>query len=262
MKNYLAAFLLLVLASGLHAQTSSEPRPLRLGLKIAPNLGWLKPTSQDLSKDGASLRPGFAFGLMADFTLVNSKNYFFSTGFELQNNGGKLKYADAINLGDTAWALGQTERTYKLQYISIPLAIKMKTNEIGRNYYYGVFGTALGFNINAQADDASSWVNANDLPISTEDIDIVDDITLPRAELLVGAGGEFLISGSTMLAVGVTWHNGFTNILNGRGLTPEEGTGNAQLVTDPADSNFGNPAEGAELKAQTNYFAIDIGIFF
>lgn len=257
MKNYLLALLLLAAIPMANAQDDEIVRPLRLGLKIAPNLGWISPNSNDLQKDGAMLRPGFGFGLMTEFSIVQSPNYYFSTGFELTTNGGKL-FEAAAQEGDTtnAFALGRVKRSYALRYVTIPVAIKMRTNEIGRNYYYGLFGGSLGFNINAIADDEYTWTNSTTQATEQEDIDIGDDVRLFRAEMLVGAGIELPISGNTKATAGITWHNGFTNVFSGRSLTPNT-DGNATI-----DPNTGLPAEGTERQAMTNYLSLDIGIFF
>ncbi|MBL8011285.1 MAG: hypothetical protein JNJ64_11810, partial [Flavobacteriales bacterium] len=67
------AFLSLALATLLALPSlAQESRGFKLGIKAAPNLGWIKSTTKELEGDGVNL--GFSFGLMGDFRL-GSDNY-------------------------------------------------------------------------------------------------------------------------------------------------------------------------------------------
>jgi len=253
MKNLLTLAVLVLLLSA--ASSAQETRTVRFGLKAAPNFGWLKPNSQELSKDGLGAKLGFAYGIMMDFSLYNSENYYFSTGFELSSNGGKLLYPSVLKV-DSVQYPSKTERTHKLSYVNIPFAIKMRTNPIGYITYFGSFGGSAGFNINADADDEFKYSTTNILVTNEDDIDISDDIRLLRAELIIAAGAEYNVSGNTYIVFGLSWHNGFTNILDGTSVTPDPiGFGSIDPIT-------GEPAIGSEYKAISNYLSIDLGVFF
>src|SRR5690606_24438109 len=121
-----------VLLSGARGQ---EHRKVRFGLKLAPNYGWLKPNTREIDKDGAMGRIGFAYGPMIEFSLSGSENYYFSTGFEISTNGGKLIEPEYQQTGGVDF-FGKRERTYRLQYVNVPLLLKMRTNEIGYITYF------------------------------------------------------------------------------------------------------------------------------
>ena len=57
----------------------------RLGLRVSPNLGWLKPKSDTVLSNGTHL--GFSFGLVSEFVLAD--NYSFATGFDISSIGAK-----------------------------------------------------------------------------------------------------------------------------------------------------------------------------
>ena len=65
-------------------------------------------------------------------------------------------------------------------------------------------------------------------------------MTFMRMALILGAGAEFNLGGSTRLFAGINFNNGFLNIL----------TGNNSY--DPATQN----------KAKANYLALELGIVF
>ena len=126
-------------------------------------MSWIKPDMQDVDQDGSQF--GYTFGIIADLP-VSSGNYAFSTGLQLNNIGGGVSYSQEYtvqNPNDSSiFAVRSTElsNTYRLQYINIPLTLKLKTNEIGYITYFGQVGFDLGFNIRSKADidvNNSTW---------------------------------------------------------------------------------------------------------
>ncbi|HEY0977340.1 MAG TPA: porin family protein [Flavobacteriales bacterium] len=230
MKNVTAALVLsLFIGSTVHAQ---DDRSVRLGIKLAPNMGFLSPDTKGLSSDGSRL--GFTFGLMSDFMLGTNKNYAFSTGLYLNNVGGKLKQNVAYIVDGQARE-GALSSELKLQYIEVPLTIKLLTNEIGYMRYFGQLGFGPAFNIAAKATTTvpqGSGIEAMD------DEDFQDNIALFRASLVVGAGLEYNFSGNTSLMAGVNYSNGFTNTLN-------------DLEVD-----------GKNAQAKQHYVELNVGVFF
>ena len=73
------------------------------------------------------------------------ENYAFAFGFGINNMGGNLLYIGLYSIlfkGDTIYVIpGQTIK-HNLQYLDIPLGIKLKTEELG----YATFFLEVGFN--------------------------------------------------------------------------------------------------------------------
>ena len=128
MKNCL---LLLVSLLFINLGFSQEVQPFRLGLKMSPNVGCFKPDTKGITSNGA--KTSFGYGLMADFTIGNSYNYAFSTGIELSSNTGSIKFADIVSptAPDTSISQAINTSEYSIRYVTIPLTIKMKTNDWG-----------------------------------------------------------------------------------------------------------------------------------
>lgn len=203
MKNTYLTLFLLLLTGQLFAQQGGSPYyGFRLGLTAHPTLGWVKP---EVGKsEGLAL--GFSYGLLGDFNFA--ENYSFATGLTITTINGKSTevnvrpFHDATDGGNMAYDL-----RYRMQYIEIPLTIKLKTNKIGELRWYGQFGISNDFNIGAKQ-------NAQMLGKKVEnDRNISDYSKFYRAGMVVAAGGEYDLDDRTSLAIGLTFNNGLTNIV-------------------------------------------------
>ena len=253
MKKLCSLILLITWTTLGFAQDEPAFKKFRFGFKASPSFNWMRANSQELDKDGLGATITLNYGLMGEFAIGESNNYMFSTGFELAANGGKLMYPSVVQIDGNDF-VGKTERRHNLKYLRVPLALKMRTNEIGYLTYYGSFGVSADFNYDAVGKDEHNLVvQAGNF--TEEDLDIGDDTRFFRSALVIGAGAEYRISGNTYIVGGLSFHNGFINVLKGKSLDPDE-NGNGQL-----DSS-GNPIEGSDKKAITNSITLDIGVFF
>ncbi|MBK8228860.1 MAG: PorT family protein [Flavobacteriales bacterium] len=217
--------------------TAQDDVGVRFGLKLSPNMAFVQPETKTLKSNGAGL--GYTFGLMLELPIGNSGNYRFATGLNLNNMKTKWKtdfaYYDALNEPQKTREL---ETDVALQYVELPLTIKLMTNEIGYMRYFAVVGAGNAFNVKAKADQVVPVYNSVAPTIvdkfeEQENENVQDDIALYKASLIVGAGAEYNFSGSTSVMFGITYNNGFTNILD---------------------------IDGA--KAKAHYVELSLGVFF
>ena len=208
MKRTFIGLLLLFFTGTAFAQDLSSPYyGFRLGLTAHPTIGWVKP---DIGKsNGVSL--GFSYGLIGDFNFT--QNYSFSTGLTITTVNGKSTEIVTGNIGSATPSQAEYELKYKIQYVEVPLTLKLKTVKINEVRYYGQFGLSNGILIGAKQD--VSITNGS----STKDVNIKDDIKFYRAGLIIGAGAEFDVSGNTSLTTGITFNNGFTDITSSKNST-------------------------------------------
>jgi len=214
----------LFLSVQLHAQ---DEQKLHFGLKAAPSLAWISSDSKGFASNGSKL--GFSYGLITEFNF--SKHYAFATGVDVTYRGGNSKYSFDVNDSTTA----VVETKYNLQYIEIPITLKLKTNEIGYLTYFLQFGLEPGFNIRSRADIKTTMQVAGHPAVATEtdDVDIMDGINNLNLSMIIGGGLEYTLSGSTVLLAGVTFSNGFLDVI-----------------------------DGDAIKANSNYLALTLGILF
>jgi len=190
--------LLLILSFILSTMTTySQDQKFHFGLKITPSMAWIKPDSKSIDRDG--YRVGFGYGVQTEFRI--QENYAIASGLQISYRGGNLKFnnedLDSIVIPDPVL-------NFKLQYVELPIALKMKTNEFNKIRYYGMFGFSPAYMIRAKYDSESE-----------DDIDAKDDVNEFNVSMLIGAGIEYTISGSTVLTAGIEFNNGFFDVFDG-----------------------------------------------
>lgn len=230
MKKIITAVIIVVLGFNVNAQ--GNEKDFRFGLKIEPSFNWLKPdNAKDFTNGGLQL--GFGVGAITDFKLA--ENIWLSTGFSLDFSGAKLNYLDNGNDRDTTgyyvyddaiveisdmegvdsaryadYLFYQlNKRAYKVNYVNIPMMLKMKTNEIGYLTYYGQFGLLTSIMTKARSTDDVTLIGTAS---SLEDLNIDSEVSLMKASLSIGGGFEYAISESTSAFVTVAYNYGFTSI--------------------------------------------------
>jgi hypothetical protein len=180
--------------------------PYYFGLKAAPQISWMRPNIDNYSSEGAKI--GFAWGFIAEFNFT--ENHCIATGFNMQFNGGKLKFP-AMETGTTDTVYGEMSRNYSLKYIEVPLTLKMRTNQINNMRYFGRIGLGTAFKIGSKSTD----VFTAGLTSPSEKSNY-EDIAFARESLIVGMGAEYQPKGGPTMGVELTFNNGFTNILTGK----------------------------------------------
>ncbi len=192
-------------------QGITQVKPFRFGVKLAPNLSWISPDTEGYEYDDMQL--GFSWGFLADITLT--ENYFVKTGFNIDYLIARLQYEEMRSLSETDPSLtqGTLNRKYKLQYLELPVTLKMRTNKFGDFAFYGEIGFGVAFNLRAKAEDTFTY-NDNNNTLETE-ADIKDEIALVKGSLIIGAGLEYFIDESTTIVTSLIFSNGLSNILTG-----------------------------------------------
>jgi opacity protein-like surface antigen len=168
------------------------------GLGVTPSMAWLHSGTDDFEGDGSKV--GFNYGLITEFAIT--ENYSFATGITFENNGGKLK-TKGVTVDTLNYHLD-----FKLQYVEVPLTLKMKTKPVGYIRYYGQFGVAPAFLIGAKGTTEQGST------IIADDVDVKDDINNFNISLVIGGGIEYNLSGTTNLLLGIVYKNGFSDVLN------------------------------------------------
>ena len=241
------AFLSIVLSAilSVHSQDDSGSEPnFQLGFQLSPNISWFNPDSDGLENESSKL--GFNFGLSADFNIT--KNYSFSTGLGILSTGGEINFPDVRNDDNNNLVGGRTTADIRLNYIQVPLALKLKTNQIGYMTYFIRIGFGLAVNYESEADEEFNFPGGPGL-ISNKEVDYADEISLLRTSLLVGLGAEYNLSGNTSIVFGASLDNGINNVLS-EDIYAEDSNENG---VGPRDQDF---------KAITNIITLNLGIIF
>ena len=219
------------LAFGTFAQ-DDDFKKFRFGLKMDPSFNWL---SVDNKKKFANngIGAGFGFGLQTEFALKPKVSLVVGAGISFE--GAKLNFypgssADSVHYvlnqddelqswgsdtaimnitGNTTYTLNN--RSYRVNYLYVPVHLKMKTNEIGMLTYFGQFGVDLKIKTKARANDDINLIGGNSTSVS--DINIDSGINPLAIGLNIGGGAEFNLSGTTSLFTSLSFTYGAINML-------------------------------------------------
>ncbi len=196
---------------------------VKFGVFIDPRITWLSPDARGVESQGVK------FGINGGLTLDNyfAKNYAFSTGLAIGTQGGKLLFDEekVIKVYSEEETLpAGTEIDYKLQYISVPVGLKLKSNQIGYTTFFVNVGFTNQFNVKAKA----STLNNGGL----NDDSIKDEIKLYNLAYHFGGGVEYAIGEDTALTFGIIYHNGFLD------LTDTKNTINSRVLSFQVGISF------------------------
>ncbi|MCF8331823.1 MAG: PorT family protein [Bacteroidales bacterium] len=193
----------LLISSFVKINAQEDLKPFRFGLHASPSISWIKPDVQEYESDGSKI--GFSYGVIADFNL--SENYAVSTGIDISYFGGKASYEDKLDpYGFESTETGNIKSTYNLQYLQIPVMIKMSTNEIGYFTYFANVGLGTAIRLKASGEDVY-----NETTITREDLS--DDVAFFRESLIIGLGTEYSIAENVSLIGALNFNNGFTTTI-------------------------------------------------
>jgi hypothetical protein len=213
MKKLIVAFCLLIPTLGTNAQG------LQLGLKANPIISFLQPETEGVTNNGAKL--GFSYGLMIDGYF--SDNYALATEFSIASMSGKMSQVNGT---------GKDNLVYRLQYLEIPVALRLTASPMGKVSFYGLFGLGTGIRLKARGD--KDQVDQQGVVSEVyKDKDLSESIGVFRAALNMGAGVKYSLGGNTAAQFGVTYSNGLNDI----------------NTTD-------------QIKVKLSYVSINLGIFF
>jgi len=209
-KTRLTAFLLFLFFSVIPVGIIQAQQKFSFGIHADPVISWFSTDIKEVRNSGA--RPGFNFGLT--FNNYFSSNYSFSTGISIVNAGGRLISSDTTILqftNFTSTVLPGKPVVYKIQYLAIPIGIKLQTNQIG----YITFFTDLGLDpkvvIGGKADIPS-------LNIRNERA--INELRMFNLSYHITAGIEYSIGGTTAMVFGLNFDNNFLDITKDNGNQP------------------------------------------
>jgi hypothetical protein len=191
---------------------SNAQQRISLGIHADPLLSWFSTDIRQVQNNGA--RAGFSFGLT--YNKYFTPNYSFSTGISLMRAGGRLVSSDTTVLEfskSKVTLLPGNPVVYKIQYLVVPIGLKLQTNQIGYVTYFTDLGLDPKIVISRKADIPSQ--NITDENASNE-------LRLFNLSYHVTAGIEYSMGGSTALVFGLNFDNNFLDITKDNGSQPAD----------------------------------------
>ena len=180
---------------------------ISFGLHADPVISWFASDIKQTKNDGA--RPGFNFGLT--YNKYFSPNYSFSTGISLLNAGGRLVSSDTTEMEFSNFksiVLPGKPVIYKIQYLTIPIGLKLQTNQIGYITFFSDLGLDPKVVIGGKADIPSNKISGENA---------TKELRMFNLSYHVTAGIEYSIGGTTALVLGLNFDNNFLDVTKDNG---------------------------------------------
>lgn len=179
----------------------ASAQQIRFGVFANPGVSWMKSDVSRISGNGTH------YGINAGLTIDNffAPHYAFSTGISIHTIGGVLNYKEGkiLRTSDGDKTLTPGDVTYNLQYLHVPLGLKLRSTEIGYSTYFVDLGVDPMVNVKS---------TANVKAISLSKAGVGKEINLFYMAYHISAGLEYKIVGNTAAVVGITYMNGFTDV--------------------------------------------------
>jgi hypothetical protein len=204
------------------AFASASQAQIKLGLKLSPQITWVAPESKGISSGGSKINA--SYGLMFDYYFT--ENYAFATEISVANYAGELIVQDSKTTRGGIPSVSQdVNYIYRTQYVSVPLMLRMRTNEIGYFRYYADFGLDLALLVRAKADINNSSIDLTEINVNNPDkkdeytiesndnpsIKYNDDVAILRTAMVIGVGIQYKIFGNTLLVAGARYNKALNN---------------------------------------------------
>lgn len=216
----IAFILLLSFSAGAYSQPGGRPGGhfglppiISFGVHLDPVISWFSTDVSSVKNEGA--RPGFNFGI--SFNKYFGPNYSISTGLNIINTGGRLvsntithfeliKYPEKMVDVDAGESI-----VYRIQYLSIPLGLKLQTNQIGYYTFFADMGLDPKILVGGKADIPSLDIKGEKATSELKKINLAYHIM---------AGLEYGLGGNTAAVLGLGFENNFLDITKDLGDQP------------------------------------------
>ncbi len=237
------ALFLICIAASVYAQED-----VRFGFQASPTFGWMNTDNNRINSSGLNL--GLKLGMTGEFyfrenyAITSGIGFWFNAGGTLLHEYGGIYWDPAIlPPGVNPEMPTMVKLKYGIQFVEIPIGLKMRTREFGYNRYFIEPALTLGFK--TQARGTATGTGLGD---QVEKINIRKEVNPLNMSWGINGGVERSISESTSIVLGAGFQIGFAD------LTRNKNT----RVFDP---NRPNPVEERS-KGKANAIILRIGVLF
>lgn len=191
----------------------SVAQELKFGIHADPVISWFTTNTKEVMNDGARAGLNLGFSINRYFGPYAS----FSTGINFISAGGRTSASDTTimvlgkNESVSATVLPGNSVTYKIHYLSVPLGIKLQTDEMGYITAFSDFGIDPKVVIGGKADIPS-------LDLSNEKA--TKELKLFNLSYHLNIGIQYSFGGNTSMVFGLGFDNNFFDITKDRAGQP------------------------------------------
>jgi hypothetical protein len=176
---------------------------LEISVYSEPQLTWITSDESRVISNGSIIK----FNTGVEFDIFFAPNYAFTIAVEMNNQGGKIIYEDTILFEQASAPSLEVPAglpvKHNLQYIGVPLGLKLKAAELGYTTFYFQGGLNPLFNLKASTSSEQ---------LSLDRKNIRPDVHIFSLNYFVSVGLEYRLAGNTALMAGLKWSAGFNDI--------------------------------------------------
>lgn len=186
---------------------------INFSIHFDPLISWFSTDSYDTRNDGVV--PGFNIGI--SYNKYFGPNYSFSSGINIISAGGRiinrdLTHFELKNYSSTILTVQPGEAiTYRVTYLSVPLGIKLQTDQMG----YGRFFTDVGIDpeivVGGRADIPSLDIKGGNA---------MEELNLFNLSYHIMVGMEYPLAGSNSFIIGVGFEKNLFDVTRDNGNQP------------------------------------------
>lgn len=237
--------LVIIFTTKVNAQQSELG--IRFGFQFSPTITWMLASSNDINKSGNNF--GIRLGVLSEYfftenyAFVSGLGFAFNQGGTLVHDRGGAYWQDSEKFPAPDTLPAGVKLGYNLQYLEIPLGLKMRTREFGYLRYYMEPNFIIGFRTQSKGR-----ISGSGIPDGVDQVNINSEVNNINVAVAIGGGIEYAFSGTTSLIAGLNIHFGISDI-----------TKNTSFAVDPGD---GGTFRAENSKGISNGVAIKLGIIF
>jgi hypothetical protein len=225
---------------------------VRFGIQTSPTFSWMNTAETNVNRSGTNL--GLKLAMMSEYYFRESYAVTSGIGFHF-NSGGQMLFEEAgaywpnsdLSPGIDTLAAGSKLR-YNLQYVEIPLGLKMRTREFGYVSYWLEPNIAFGFRSQARGTIEGRRFDGGSVGEDGEKINIRPEVGGLNMSWGLGGGVEYTLSGTTALLVGLNAQFGFSDVTKNTGTY--------------FDSTRNDEPRSEDSRAKITALTLKIGILF
>lgn len=219
MNRLLTLLVLIFLAQITYSQN------FRLGFQASPHMSWMNSSKNNIVNH--ELRPGIKYGLEADLFLAGFPRYSLNTGLFVANHSFSADYRVEEDFFINQVTFSEpVVLTYQLNYLEIPLNIKLKSDQFYRFTFYGQFGLTNLINLSATASSGDERFSGDNINQGLN-----NRVILPyNLCMIMGGGAEYDVGGNTALHFGLQYSNGLIDVTSIKSLDEKTVFNSLRLV--------------------------------
>lgn len=196
------------------------------------------------------------------FTYTPSDSVFY---YYLDNEITKKEFLDTSATSQQSLFM-LSERKYKVNYLTLPFFVTLKTKPFGNLQYFGKFGSRISMKVGGDIIDrgfnfAGDSLSGDKSAEFEQTMVLQDDVKFLKINFGVAGGTMWNFSGSTMLVAELGYFFGLTQIHAGERLTGDDKKRSYTLIDAGRDVTLSD-YKWAAPAAKQGQFLIKMTLFF